>query len=84
MENIGFGFQLMGIGMVTVFVILLIVIFGSTLMIRLINRIAPEEAPKNTAKSAAKQDDAPVAVLEAAVAQITGGRGHITKITKMN
>lgn len=84
MENIGFGFQLMGIGMVTVFVILLIVIFGSTLMIRLINRIAPEEAPKNAAKSAAKQDDAPVAVLEAAVAQITGGRGHITKITKMN
>lgn len=72
----------MGIGMVTVFVILLIVIFGSSLIIRLINKIAPEQAAKPAAKTSAT--DAPVAVLEAAVAQITGGRGHITKITKMN
>lgn len=81
MENIGLGFQLMGIGMVTVFAILLIVIYGSSLLIRIINRIAPEEAPK-VKKSA--ETAAPVAVLEAAVAQITGGKGHIVKVTKVN
>lgn len=80
MENLSLGFQLMGIGMVTVFIILLIVIYGSSLLIKVINRFAPEEAPKVVKKA----DDTPVAVLEAAVAQITGGRGHITNITKIN
>lgn len=80
MENITLGLQLMGIGMVTVFIILLVVIYGSSLLIRLINRIAPEEAPK----ARKTQDDAPVAVLEAAVAALTAGKGHITKITKIN
>lgn len=80
MENLSLGFQLMGIGMVTVFVILLIVIYGSSLLIKVINRFAPEEAPKVVKKA----DDTPVAVLETAVAQITGGRGHITNITKIN
>ena len=42
MENMGLGLELMGIGMVTVFAILLIVIFGSRLLITIINRIAPE------------------------------------------
>ena len=46
MENIGLGLMLMVIGMCTVFIILLIVIWGSTLLIKLVNKIAPEEAPK--------------------------------------
>lgn len=81
MENLALGFQLMGIGMVTVFIILLVVIYGSGLLIKLINRIAPEEAPK--AKKSA-DTAAPMAVLEAAVAQLTGGKGHIVKVTKVN
>lgn len=82
MENLGLGFQLMGIGMVTVFVILLIVIYGSTLLINIINKIAPEETPKKAAPASDTQ--APMAVLEAAVAQLTGGKGHIVKVTKLN
>lgn len=82
MENLGFGLTLMGVGMVTVFVILLIVIFGSELLIKLINKIAPEaEAPAK--KSAPAASDAPMAVLEAAVAQITGGKGRIINVTKL-
>ncbi|MCQ2186066.1 MAG: OadG family protein [Bacteroidales bacterium] len=81
MENLSLGFQLMGIGMVTVFIILLIVIYGSGLLIKLINKIAPEEAPK---AAKANQNAAPMAVLEAAVAQITGGKGHIVNVTKVN
>lgn len=69
------------VGMVTVFVILLIVIYGSRLLIRIINKIAPEEtvAPKQ------QQDDLSAVrpVLDAAVAQLTGGKGHIVNIKKL-
>ena len=83
MENMGLGLELMGIGMVTVFVILLIVIFGSRLLISIINRIAPEES--KPPKAAAADDSAAVKpVLDAAVAQLTGGKGHIVKITKIS
>lgn len=79
MENLGLGFLLMGVGMLTVFCILLIVIYGSRLMIGLINKIAPEapaSAPRQAAFNAAP-------VLEAAVAQLTGGKGRIVKITEL-
>lgn len=79
MENLSEGLQLMLIGMVTVFTILLIVIYGSKLLIAAINKFAPEQ-PKAPVK---KADDAPVAVLEAAVSQLTGGKGRIVKITRI-
>lgn len=74
----------MGIGMVTVFVILLIVIFGSRLLITIINRIAPEESKPEKAAPAADDTAAVRPVLDAAVAQLTGGKGHIVKITKIS
>lgn len=83
MENMGTGLELMGIGMVTVFVILLIVIFGSRLLITIINRIAPEESKPEKAP-AADDTTAVRPVLDAAVAQLTGGKGHIVKITKIS
>ena len=83
MGNIGFGFLLMGIGMVTVFIILLIVIYGSQGLISLLNRIAPEEQAPSKAVPAVQEVPSDVkAVLEAAVAQITGGKGRIIKITR--
>lgn len=82
MSDLGLGFLLMLVGMVTVFVILLIVIYGSQLLISVVNKIAPAEA--QPARSA-QPEVAPAtrAVLEQAVAQITGGKGHITNITKI-
>ncbi len=84
MENMGLGLELMGIGMVTVFAILLIVIFGSRLLITIINRIAPEESKPEKAAPAADDTAAVRPVLDAAVAQLTGGKGHIVKITKIS
>ena len=84
MENMGLGLELMGIGMVTVFAILLIVIFGSRLLISIINRIAPEESKPEKAAPAADDTAAVRPVLDAAVAQLTGGKGHIVKITKIS
>ena len=84
MSDLGFGFLLMGIGMVTVFAILLIVIFGCKLLIRVLNKVVPagEAAPPGAAPPAAV-DPGVRAVLEAAVAQISGGTGHIVNITKI-
>ena len=77
----GLGVLLMAVGMIAVFVILLIVIYGGELLIKLINKIAPEAVQ---AASAGGEDPTVKAVLEQAVAQITGGRGHIINITKIN
>ena len=74
MEKISIGLELMGIGMVTVFAILLIVIFGSRLLITIINRIAPEESKPEKAAPAADDTAAVGPVLDAAVAQLTGGK----------
>ena len=82
MSNLGFGLQLMLIGMLTVFVILLIVIFGSRLLIAVINRIAPAEQAPAKASGASAGSDVD-AVLREAVAALTGGRGHIVKVSKL-
>lgn len=80
--------QLMIVGMLTVFCILLIVISLGNVLIKLVNKYAPEEvvAKKSVAaaSNAVQQVDATVkAVIDAAVQQITGGKGHATKITKL-
>ena len=41
MENLGIGLQLMIVGMCTVFLILIIVIYGGKLLIMAVNRLAP-------------------------------------------
>lgn len=87
-DNFNEAVQLMVVGMLTVFSILLIVILFGTLLIKLVNKYAPEEVQNKkavaTANNAVQQVDATVkAVIDAAVAQITGGKGHASKITKM-
>ncbi len=86
MENIGFGLQLMVVGMATVFLILQIVVSGGKLLIKLVNKIAPEEvvAPKKAAAAAPATIDAgTMAVLQEVVKQITGGKGHVASAKKI-
>ncbi len=80
MENLQLGFLLMLVGMVTVFIILLIVIYGSQALISLINKIAPAEHVK-AKKSEQEENLNPM--FEAAVEQITGGKGRLVKVTKI-
>lgn len=86
MENLGLGLTLMAIGMVTVFVILLIVINLSKVLINIVNKVCPEEeAPKKKAAPAAAPapiDATVMGVIKATVAQITGGKGTVTNVTK--
>ncbi len=87
MGNIGLALQLMVVGMVTVFIILTIVIQLGKLLIRVVNKAAPEEAaaPKRKLASAtaAAIDARTMAVIQEAVGQITGGKGSVSKVERL-
>ena len=79
--------MLLVFGMVTVFLVLFIVIWLGKALIWAINKWAPEEkvtkkvAPAANAVSAV--DARTKAIIDAAISQITGGKGHASKITKL-
>ncbi len=87
MENISLGLTLMGVGMITVFVILLLVINLSKLLIIIVNKVAPEEAKQVKGKAASPVaktvDDNTMSIISAAVAQITGGKGTVAKVERI-
>ncbi len=86
MENLGIGFELMIVGMCTVFLILLIVIIGGKLLIKMVNRIAPEEvkaAKQTVAEQSGNVDPSTMAVLSEVVKQLTQGKGRITSAKKI-
>lgn len=85
MENLGIGLELMVVGMLTVFVILLIVIWGGKLLIAVVNKVAPEEvvpAKKRPMPSPAI-DGTTMAILQEVVSQITGGKGKVASAKKI-
>ncbi|WP_177602066.1 OadG family protein [uncultured Phocaeicola sp.] len=84
MENLEIGLLLMVVGMATVFVILLIVIYLSQLLIKLVNKVAPEEEPKKKAVSTVASSDASAMdAIKAAVNILTAGKGQVIKIEKL-
>lgn len=95
MEYIGLGLQLMAVGMLTVFAILLIVINGSKLLIAIVNQFAPEKAATPKKQMAAQTnaailtdtstaiDAVTMEILQQAVAQITMGKGRLANATKI-
>lgn len=68
------AFTLLAIGMITVFVVLLLVVITGNILIRLVNRFSPAGQEGISKKT--------VAVLTAAVEAFTEGKGSITKIEK--
>ncbi len=86
MENLPQALQLLLVGMLTVFVILLVVIYLGKELIFFINKFAPEEkVVKKTvsAPSASTVDANTQAIIRAAVSQLTGGKGTASKIQKV-
>jgi oxaloacetate decarboxylase gamma subunit len=79
------GITLMIVGMITVFSVLVIIIMLSNLLIKIVNRVAPEESEK-TAKAITKVVPIAPDVVEAinqAVAKITGGKGTVAEIKRL-
>lgn len=89
MENIETGFMLMGIGMTTVFAILLLVIYLGKVLIVLVNKYAPEDIPQKKTKAnpqPAMADAIPSSTLAAIISAIgtaTQGKGNVVKIEKL-
>ena len=88
MEHMTLGLQLLVVGMLTVFAILLIVIFGGKLLISLVNMIAPEEVVSAKKKVASANtdnsvDSSTMAILQEVVKQITGGKGRVESVKKV-
>lgn len=86
MENLETAFLLMVVGMATVFVILLIVIYLGKLLISLVNKYAPEEVV--SVKQTSSQASVPIpgnilAAITAAVNVVTQGKGKVTKVEKL-
>ena len=86
MENLETAFLLMVVGMATVFVILLIVIYLGKLLISLVNKYAPEEVV--SVKQTSSQAPVPIpgnilAAITAAVNVVTQGKGKVTTVEKL-
>ena len=78
-ENIAIALKLMLIGMTTVSVILILIIFSAKLLIRIINHYTPD--PTNISD---KDSEEHIAAISGVVDIITGGRGIIQKIKKID
>jgi oxaloacetate decarboxylase gamma subunit len=86
MGDMGFALQLMGIGMVTVFVILCLVVLLGNLIIRFVNKYLPEEVSKKVQQvtnQAGEFNRKKIAAIVSAVKIVTEGKGHVTKIEKL-
>ena len=86
MENLETAFLLMVVGMATVFVILLIVIYLGKLLISLVNKYAPEEVV--SVKQTSSQAPVPIpgnilAAITAAVNVVNQVKGKVTKVEKL-
>ena len=87
MENLGLGILLMVVGMITVFIILWIIIGFGNLLIRLVNKYAPEEKLKIAVRPVVAGvgnsiPDPVVAAIVSAVSITTQGKGKVTSINK--
>lgn len=78
------GVTLMIVGMVTVFAVLLIIIYLSKLLIKLVNKFALEENVKKDVKQNGPEIPANImAVIQQTVKEITNGKGTVTNVVKI-
>lgn len=76
------AFLLLGIGMITVFVVLSIVVLSGSFLISLVNRFAPEPV-KDSKLVTPLVSNKEIAVLTAVVDHVTQGKGKIESIEKI-
>lgn len=84
-SNFDIALQLLGIGMVTVFLILFLVVFIGNSIIHFVNRFLPEAKVVKVAKVNNPQvvNNGKMAAIVAAVQIVTNGTGKVVKIEKI-
>ncbi len=84
MSDIELALEMLGVGMITVFIILSLVVIIGNLIIRFVNKYLPEEVSRKIepAGIVSSVDSKKVAAIISAVKMITGGKGQVTKIEK--
>ncbi len=79
MDQLSTAFTLLGVGMITVFVVLSLVVLTGNLLIRMVNALNAD-SPGPTSDD----DKGAIAAITAAVEIVTHGTGRITKIERKN
>lgn len=83
MNNLGLGLELMLVGMASVFVILLVVILLGKLTIIVTNLFPEKSQAEKPASGTPSVNDETRSVIEAAVRELTGGKGIVKEIEKL-
>ena len=82
-EDINTALTLLGVGMITVFIVLLFVVIVGNLLISFVNKYIPAPVDIKTKKRTSNEiNHSTVAAITAAVEVFTKGKGNITSISK--
>ncbi len=83
-EHFNQAWLLLGVGMVTVFAVLLLVVLIGNATITFVNRFVPVAQVISERKpgTAADTGSSKIAAIVGAVQAVTGGRGHVEKIER--
>jgi oxaloacetate decarboxylase gamma subunit len=81
-QELALGFKLLGVGMITVFLILLLVVVLGNFIIAIVNKYFPEEVKVINAGVNSTIGAKKMAAIVAAVNIVTKGKGKVTNIEK--
>ncbi len=84
-EKMDLAFQLLGVGMLTVFAMLFLVVFIGNMIILFVNKYVPEEEAVVPSKRSAGDaiDPGKMSAIISAVNTVTGGKGKVVKVEKV-
>lgn len=85
-SNFELALELLGVGMLTVFIILFLVVIIGNVIIKIVNRFMPDTqvlAPKVDRAISAAIDPRKVSAIVAAVQAVTNGKGKVENIEKV-
>ena len=83
MQNLNTALFLMVVGMLTVFIILLAVIYLGKALIACVNKYLPEEERPAAPANQASVSPLTAQIIEAAVKAVTGGKARVEKVEKI-
>jgi oxaloacetate decarboxylase gamma subunit len=86
MNEMGIAFQLLGVGMITVFIILALVVIIGNLIIMFVNKVIGEEvkiSTKSANNPAVEIGSKKLSAIVSAVNIVTKGTGRVTNVEKL-